>query len=190
MSDAREQRRITAAATLATITNGFYEGTDGASIDVADAIRSCAEKTSYYRPSHVHAAPTHASHDVPTTLDVVHAGTLCCSRRLVASGHRVVALNFASARNPGGGFLNGAEAQEENIARHSALYAALTSPVGRQFYALADNFKGNNDGLYTHAMLLSPNVPVIRADDSELLANPWHCAFSMRAAAKRVELGP
>ena len=34
-------------------------------------------------------------------------------------------LNFASAKNPGGGFLNGAMAQEESIAASSGLYETL-----------------------------------------------------------------
>src|SRR5688500_5061131 len=34
-------------------------------------------------------------------------------------------LNVASAKNPGGGFLGGAQAQEESLARSSGLYASL-----------------------------------------------------------------
>ena len=34
-------------------------------------------------------------------------------------------LNFASAKNPGGGFLNGSMAQEESLAIASAMYVCM-----------------------------------------------------------------
>src|SRR5690606_35021185 len=53
------------------------------------------------------------------TVEVTTESTLQAGRRL---GQGTAALVFASARNPGGGFLTGARAQEEDIARASALY--------------------------------------------------------------------
>ena len=44
--------------------------------------------------------------------------TLAAARRL---GGDVACLVFASAKNPGGGFRNDAQAQEESLARASAL---------------------------------------------------------------------
>ncbi len=68
-----------------------------------------------------------------TTIEVRNETTLAGIARLLADGAGpVAALNFASARNPGGGFLNGSQAQEESLARSSALHASLLSKF--EFY--------------------------------------------------------
>lgn len=74
-------------------------------------------------------------------------------------------LNFASAKNPGGGFQNGAEAQEESLARASGLYACLRGHID-DFYE--PNRRDSRDGLYSHAVIHSPNVPFFRTDDGAL----------------------
>src|SRR5262249_37811637 len=58
-------------------------------------------------------------------IEVTTQSTLTAARRL---GDGTAALVFASARNPGGGFRTGARAQEEDIARASALHACLDTP--------------------------------------------------------------
>jgi uncharacterized protein (TIGR02452 family) len=86
--------------------------------------------------------------------------TLAAARRLLAEGENPAALIFASAKNPGGGFLNGAQAQEEACSRASALYACQTTAKCRPLYAI-------NRGvscLYTDNMIYSPAVPVFRDD--------------------------
>ncbi|KAF8971179.1 hypothetical protein BDZ97DRAFT_1614733, partial [Flammula alnicola] len=76
-------------------------------------------------------------------------------------------LNFASATKPGGGFLSGADAQEESIARSSTLYVSLMTPAAHPFYALhAHDEKG---GYYTHSMIYSPSVHLLRDDDGSWL---------------------
>lgn len=54
--------------------------------------------------------------------------------RLQHPDERIAILNFASANNPGGGFINGAQAQEESIARASSLYASLEQ--AKDYYTL------------------------------------------------------
>jgi len=89
----------------------------------------------------------------------------------------VAALNFASAKHPGGGFLNGAEAQEENLARSSALYASLTAPPAQGLYGKPKST------LYTDNLFYSPSCPVFRDDSTgQLLPEPWLCSFITAAA--------
>src|SRR5262249_18471136 len=64
-------------------------------------------------------------------VEVVEESTLAAARRL--AHENPVALNFASAKNPGGGWLGGARAQEESIARASGLVPCLESQP--QYYA-------------------------------------------------------
>ena len=80
-------------------------------------------------------------------------------------------------RNPGGGFLGGAKAQEEGIARASALYACLlTAP---EFYAF---HRDQRDLRYSDRVIYSPGVPVFRDDKGRLLDRPYRAAFLTAAA--------
>lgn len=106
-----------------------------------------------------------------TAIDVRNESTLDAARRLVAAGRRPVALNFASAKNPGGGFLGGARAQEESLARSSALYACLEGNSMYEFH------RARHDAMYTNYAIYSPDVPVFRDDDGALLDEPYLCAF-------------
>ncbi|KAF8648486.1 hypothetical protein AX16_006196 [Volvariella volvacea WC 439] len=80
-----------------------------------------------------------------------------------SSSTKIGILNFASATKPGGGFLTGAQAQEESIARSSNLYHTLMTPSSQRFYTL--HSRDSKGGYYTHAMIYSPNVLVFRTDD-------------------------
>ncbi|CAA7260383.1 unnamed protein product [Cyclocybe aegerita] len=88
---------------------------------------------------------------------------------------RVGVLNFASAKNPGGGFLKGASAQEESIARSSTLYPSLLTPQAQQFYH--SHRKDPKEGYYSHAMIYSPHVLLIRTDSGD-----WHSPVPVEMA--------
>jgi uncharacterized protein (TIGR02452 family) len=89
------------------------------------------------------------------------------SRRLYEAGERnVVALNFASAKNPGGGFLGGAKAQEEDLARCSALFDCQLTQ--REYY---EANRREHSLLYTDHIIYSPDVPFFRDEKMNLLAS-------------------
>ncbi|NMM63549.1 TIGR02452 family protein [Clostridium sp. P21] len=67
------------------------------------------------------------NHNSLNTISVVNnttVDTIIDLRKKGISGN-IIALNFASAKNPGGGFQTGANVQEESISRVSALYPCL-----------------------------------------------------------------
>jgi uncharacterized protein (TIGR02452 family) len=97
----------------------------------------------------------------------------------------VLCLNFASAKNPGGGFLNGSQAQEESLARASGLYACLL-----QARAMYDTNRQFDSCLYTDHMIYSPRVPVFRDDDDVLLAEPYAVSFVTAPAVNAGALRP
>ncbi|MBD8497555.1 TIGR02452 family protein [Paenibacillus arenosi] len=82
-----------------------------------------------------------------------------------ASG--VGVLNFASAKNPGGGFLNGAMAQEESLAASSGLYR---TQLRNEEYYLAN--RACNTMMYTDYAIYSPDVVFFRDERFELLKQP------------------
>ena len=63
-----------------------------------------------------------------TMCRVEHISTVDAVRKLALEGRENIGvLNFASAKNPGGGFINGAMAQEESLAASGTLYRTLTA---------------------------------------------------------------
>jgi len=66
-------------------------------------------------------------------------------------------------RRLGGGFINGASAQEESIARSSALYPTLMTDFSQRFYKT--HKRDNSNCFYSHAMIYSPQVMIFRNDN-------------------------
>ncbi len=112
---------------------------------------------------------------------MTNEASLAAARRL---GGLVGCLNFASAKNPGGGFRGGAEAQEESLARSSGLYRCLLEAPG--FYAF---HRSQRDLLYCDHMIFSPAVPVFRDEHGALLAQPYPVSFVTAAAPNAGALG-
>ena len=102
--------------------------------------------------------------------------TLSAAKRLVDSGHHTLALNFANGIHPGGGFLDGARAQEECLCRSSALYVTLR---GDPMYA-EHRRRAMRDS--SDWCIVSSGVPVFRQDNGADLDRPWLCSFVTCAA--------
>jgi uncharacterized protein (TIGR02452 family) len=82
---------------------------------------------------------------------------------------KIACLNFASAKNPGGGFQSGAQAQEESLTRASSLYPTLT----KYFSEMYEYNRSRKTLLYSDYMIYSPNVVFFKNDADELLKNPY-----------------
>lgn len=82
-------------------------------------------------------------------------------------------LNFANAVHPGGGYLSGANAQEEALCRQSTLYASISSGKASEMYIFNRESNSPADSDY---MLLSPCVEVFRDVACNLLPKPYTTA--------------
>jgi uncharacterized protein (TIGR02452 family) len=112
-------------------------------------------------------------HSYKTTIEVTTESTLEAVQRLLAHDFtKVLALNFASAKNPGGGFLNGSAAQEESLARASGLYECIV-----QMKEMYDYNRKLGTALYSDYMIYSPAVPVFKDDSCNLLDRYYNCSF-------------
>ena len=67
---------------------------------------------------------------------------------------KTAVLNYASYKNPGGGFLNGSMAQEEALCHESVLYNVIST--FEDYYSW--NKAHNNHSLYEDRMLYSPDI--------------------------------
>lgn len=78
----------------------------------------------------------------------------------------VVLLNFASARNPGGGVMKGSNAQEESLCRVSTLYPVLTSEKAKPYYRRHRDDCSSTSFYYSDSVLISKGIVFFRNDDS------------------------
>lgn len=186
-----------ARETQEIVDRGGYRAPGGHEVSLAAAVEAARTGTRMHGPepvrcgggegAEVERGGRHASASAavevtaPVAVEVTGESSLEAARRLAraadASDGQVAVLNFASARNPGGGFLNGAQAQEEALCRSSALYACL-----REVRAFYDHHREHRDPLYTHRVIHSPGVPVFRDDGGRLLDEPYRVAFLTAAA--------
>jgi len=149
----------------------------GINQDLKEALKEARSKTVYYSPTAF--IKDWASSTTPnprlshTHISILHITTLDAARLLdnvyksnPSEDGMTGILNFASATKPGGGFKNGAEAQEESIVRSSTLYSALETNEAQKFYELHTRESAENAAAYySHSMIYSPKISIFRDDD-------------------------
>ncbi|GAA3114020.1 TIGR02452 family protein [Streptosporangium carneum] len=160
-----------AAVNAQIIADGEYTTDDGAVVVVGPALKAAISGTVSHPPDGPLDAPAATGHR--TSFEVTAESSLQAARRLhLAGAERIAVLNFASARNPGGGYLGGAKAQEEDLCRNALLHPCLLQAP--DYYAA---HRDSPDLLYSHRVIWSPGVPVHRDDDGRLLADPYPVSF-------------
>ena len=164
--------KVAAQQVLQLVAQGSYE-VDGATVSFADAQASAVNGTTLYTPERLSdlRAPPQPAHRPPVS--VIDGTTQVVAKSLnesaLQSGGHAALLNFPSARNPGGGFLNGAKAQEEDLCRCSGLYPCLLQCMN--YYEVN---RKQESLLYTDHMIFSPRVPFLKIRGTgELLAEPF-----------------
>ncbi len=166
-----------AQETLIITKRGEYTAKNGTLVRIGGAVRHAFANTRTYSPGELGLLLTSRvqkgrSGALPK-IEITPETTAAAARRLYGAGQKdVLALNFASANKPGGGFLTGARSQEEDLARCSALYDCLLPQT--EYYEANHAFKSL---LYTDYMIYSPGVPFFRDDHLNLLDRPFFPAI-------------
>lgn len=174
----RNDRVATAQETLQILADGSYLSPSGKTIEIAKEQAFAVQNSIHYKRNAFD--PIFAERDKiladsvkkQTKFEVTTETSLEACKRLLAFNQKIFCLNFASAKNPGGGFLGGSQAQEESLARSSGLYPCIA-----QMNEMYESNKKYKSCLYLDDMIYSPDVPVLRQDDGTLLETPYLVSF-------------
>lgn len=182
-SGQRAGRARIAQETLAILEAGEYVNGYDRRVSIAADLQEAIRNSVLYRPEELPevSEQVHAMQAANSTtsaglspIEVTGETTLAAAARLVVGEGRkdVACLNFASAKNPGGGFLGGSQAQEESLARATGLYPCIV-----QMQEMYEFNRKLRTCLYSDHMIYSPGVPVIRDDEDRLLDQYYASAF-------------
>lgn len=169
----KDDRRFEAQAHIAEMNRNYRR-------EIADSVAG----TKLYAPGKaltLDLTPPHG--DGKPAVKVKATDTV--SAILDSAGHgKVAALDFASYRHPGGGYSNGAMAQEEALCSESNLYNILNEHWGR-FYN--PNKNSLNDSLYTSKAMYVPGV-IFQRGRAKSVADVIVCAAPNVGAAKKARV--
>lgn len=122
-----------------------------------------AKKNSHIYTGNVNISCPLGPENMPVFLwDVGSVEAIFKARKAFGKGS-ICVLNFASYKNPGGGFLQGSRAQEECLCQSSYLYNVL-----REFPSYYEwNNKHLNKAMYENRAIFSPYIMFEQGDDKE-----------------------
>ncbi|MFM2393398.1 MAG: hypothetical protein RLZZ546_1380 [Bacteroidota bacterium] len=158
-----------ATETLKIIQDGYYYIEDN-KIDVSDLIAKSREGAFTIAPN---GWADFLSNTEEVKFETEIEFKNCSTIEAIADESKelkIAALNFASAKNPGGGFIGGASAQEESLARSSSLYHSLIKDK-----TMYDYNKGNSTFLYSDYVIYSPEVVFWYKDNGDSFDEPLIC---------------
>ena len=168
-------RKETARQTLAIMEQGYYQYGDS-KIEIRSALEASVRGSFLITPQQ--AEELLAMYNVSGSTAKVpvrteNIATVEAVRRLTEEGkEKIGVLNFASAKNPGGGFINGAMAQEESLAASSTLYRTLT--VHEEYYR--EN-RAQRSMMYTNYAIYLPDVVFFRDGRFQLVEKPFKASL-------------
>ena len=162
--------KAVAKETIKILESGQYTNNSGQIVNFAEEQKKAERETKLYTPEQLQKLLSQSNSNSGNQLliEVVEERTQTAAHRLITSEEcsDLVLLNFASARNPGGGFINGAKAQEEDLARCSGLYLCLLKQP--KYYQMNREQKSL---IYTDHIIYAPQIPWFRTHRRKFLDN-------------------
>ena len=153
--DERQATHPAAKQILAILDAGEYAAPSGARVPIGALQAAAEEGTRLYGPAALEALRAERARGATPRVEVIDATTQEGAQRFADAN--AVILNFASARNPGGGFFGGAKAQEEELCRCSGLYRTLLRQP--EYYEV---HRAERTLLYSDRLIHWPGVPFFR----------------------------
>lgn len=173
-----ELRSIVFKSTVNTAIGGSFISAGGKETDLDDYADMVKNSRYYCREFDMSRKPT--LEEGTTKVMVENKDCILAAKELQEKGYKTAVLNMANRQNPGGGVVNGAGAQEENIFRRSNLFLSLF-----QFAEYAQSY-GLPKSKYQYPMdrnyggIFTPDATVFRDTEDNgyaFLDEPFRTSF-------------
>ena len=167
------KRKGVAKETISILEQGYYYNATGTKVDISKMHQQSVQNSRLITPQEgaqmlESRQLTELSNDKQATIVLKNQSTVAAILELKEQGATSIGvLNFASAKNPGGGFLNGAMAQEESLAASGGLYETLCAHP--EYY---EENRKNRSMMYLDYAIFSPEVVFFRDAQFRLLEKP------------------